>query len=298
MKKNIIFYGFYKKIYYLKLSLFLGLIFLIKKRNILYNLDLDKENDANSNNYKNRYDFILQNLPLYNHTHIYNNTIYWCWLQEKIDKPILNACLNSVIRNNKGNKIVIINKNNIHQYVHFPLYILNKFNNNTISKTHFSDLLRLELLLKYGGTWIDSTVLMTKYNKDFFGKDLFLFQSFGRRPKTFSNWFLTSEKDSPILKTTLDLLYEYWRTNNKLNDYFLLHYFLKISFNIYNKDLNKIVKFSRDNAHLMQNYLFKSFNNIIFNQIINKTSIHKLTYKFKNNIEKGLFYHHILKLYG
>ena len=76
------------------------------------------------------YDFILQNLHIYNHTHIYNNTIFWCWPQEKIDIPILNACLNSVIRNNKGNKIIMINKNNIHQYVHFLLDILNKFNNN------------------------------------------------------------------------------------------------------------------------------------------------------------------------
>jgi hypothetical protein len=74
--------------------------------NISYKLD--KETDLNSNNYKNRYDFILQNLPIYNHTHIYNNTIFWFWLQEKIDIPILNACLNSVIRNNKGNKIIMI----------------------------------------------------------------------------------------------------------------------------------------------------------------------------------------------
>ena len=295
MKIKIFFYGFYKKIY-LKIFLFIGFTFLIKEKKIP--LKLDKENDLNSNNNKNRYDFILQNLPIYNHTHIYNNTIYWCWLQEKIDIPILNACLNSVIRNNKGNKIVVINKNNIHQYVHFPLYILNKLNNNSMSNTHFSDLLRLELLIKYGGTWIDATVLMTKYNDIFFRKDLFLFQTIGKSPKKFSSWFLTSEKDSPILKTTLDLLYEYWRTNYKLNDYFLLHYFLKISFNIYNKDFNKIVKFSRDNAHLMQKYLFKPFKNIIYNQIINKSPIHKLTYKFNNSIEKGLFYHHILKLYG
>ena len=105
MKKKLFFHGFFKKIY-LKIYLFLGIIFLIEKMNISYKLD--KETDLNSNNYKNRYDFILQNLPIYNHTHIYNNTIFWCWLQEKIDIPILNACLNSVIRNNKGNKIIMI----------------------------------------------------------------------------------------------------------------------------------------------------------------------------------------------
>jgi hypothetical protein len=166
-----------------------------------------------------------------------------------------------------------------------------------MSKTHFSDLLRLELLIKYGGTWIDATVLMTKYNEKFFRKDLFLFQSIGKKNKAFSSWFLTSEKDSPILKVALDLLYEYWRINNKLNDYFLLHYFLNISFIKYNKDFNKIHKYSRNLAHLLQKNLFKPFNNSIYNQIINKISIHKLTYKFKNNIKKGLFYFKIYSFF-
>ena len=30
-----------------------------------------------------------------------------------------------------------------------------------ITKTHLSDLLRLELLIRYGGTWIDATVFCT-----------------------------------------------------------------------------------------------------------------------------------------
>ena len=45
-----------------------------------------------------------------------------------------------------------------------------------MSPTHFSDLLRLELLIKYGGTWVDASVLITKYTKDYFNKDLFFFK--------------------------------------------------------------------------------------------------------------------------
>ena len=284
----------YEKNLYLQLKLILYIIIIYLIENIYIQQKL-----YNEINYKNRYDFILQNLPSYNHTHIYNNKIFWCWLQGKINIPIVNACLNSIIKNNKGNKIIIINKNNMHKFVHFPQYILNKFNNCSMSKTHFSDLLRLELLIKYGGTWIDATVLMTKYNEKFFHNDLFLFQTIGRKKhKTFSSWFLTSEKDSPILKTTLDLLYEYWRINNKLNDYFLLHYFLNITFIKYNKDFNNIYKYSRDLAALMRANLFKPFNISIYNEINNKISIHKLTYKFKNKIKNGLFYHYILKSYS
>lgn len=181
--------------------------------------------------------------------------------------------------------------------MHFPKFILQKFSNHSISKAHFADLLRLELLIKYGGTWIDATVLMTKYNENFFKKDLFLFQKIGQKHKTFSNWFITSEKQNPILIILLNLLYEYWRSNNKISNYFIFHYFLEMLYAKYNKDFDKMPKYSKHLAHLMQINLFKPFNKSIYNKIINKISIHKLTYKFKNNITKGLFYHHILNSY-
>ena len=82
-----------------------------------------------------------------------------------------------------------------------------------------SDLLRLELLIRYGGTWIDASVLITEYDDSFFYKDLFFFKS--REEYWFygSSWFITAEKRSPILKTTLDLLYEFWKHNYSLYNF-------------------------------------------------------------------------------
>ena len=101
----------------------------------------------------------------------------------------------------------------MNKYIHFPFYILEKYKNHNISPTHFSDLLRLELLIKFGGTWIDASIFLSKYNEIFFNNDLFFFQSFKNKNIAGSNWFLTSEKNSPVLKTTRDLLYEFWREN-------------------------------------------------------------------------------------
>ena len=260
-KKSSSFCNSFKKSHLTSLKFIFG-IFIILIENVIIMNKKEIKNNLLFNNYKNRYDLILQNLPSYNHTHIYNNTIFWCWLQGKIDDPIVKASLNSIIKNNKGNEIVIINKKNLAQYVHIPKYILQKFNNHYISKAHFADLIRLELLIKYGGTWIDATVLMTKYNEDFFRKDLFLFQSLGQQHKIFSNWFITSEKGNPILRILLNLLYEYWRINNKLNDYFIFHHFLNVLYAKYNEDFSKILKYSRDLAHLMQKNLFKPFNQL------------------------------------
>ena len=166
---------------------------------------------------KNTFNKFINQLPYYNHSHKYSNKIFWCWFQGKEDIPKLyQTCLNSIKNNIKGYEIIIISEDNMNLYVHFPSYIIKKFKNNIISKTHLSDLLRLELLIKYGGTWIDASVLITKYNETFFNKDLFFFQDFYNKNIVGSSWFISSEKDSPILKTTLDLLYEYWRKNNIL----------------------------------------------------------------------------------
>ena len=42
-----------------------------------------------------------------------------------------------------------------------PDYITDKWQRGIIGNAHFSDLLRLELLIEKGGYWIDATVLCT-----------------------------------------------------------------------------------------------------------------------------------------
>ena len=153
---------------------------------ILYNIYQSKNNPKKSNNikivqiekilkYKNpkllkkKYEEFIMNLPHYNHTHNRSKKIFWFWFQgERSTSIISKICLNSVLRNCKSHEIILINKTNMNKYVHFPCFILNKLKRKFFSITHFSDILRLELLIKYGGTWIDSTVLITEYNDIFF----------------------------------------------------------------------------------------------------------------------------------
>ena len=148
------------------------------------------------------YENLIDDIQIYNHTHAYNNNIYWCWLQGLNNAPELyKATLNSVIINCKNHNIIIINNTNLHKLVRFPSFILDKHKEKIIDNTHFSDLLRLELLIKYGGTWIDASVLITKYDKRFFKRDLFFFRAFNNSRVSGSNWFITAEKENPVLMT-------------------------------------------------------------------------------------------------
>ena len=300
-------YGIFKKYCYFLFKLIILLYFFIfiisqyklKNQKILSNFNNNKIKKKKLKYLyflKLKYKKYIEELPYYNHTHIISNKIFWCWLQGQKNITIISkACLNSIFRFCKSHVIILINENNINKYVHFPPFILKKYNKKYISKAHFSDLLRLELLIKYGGTWIDSTVLITKYNDIFFNKDLFFFQSSKPIFYAGSNWFITSEKESPILKTTRDQLYEYWSKNDQVHDYFIFHFFLKIACDKYDKDYKKMPFYLNENPHKLQIELFQPFKENKFKHILNISSIHKLTRKHKPNITKGLFYHHILR---
>jgi len=221
------------------------------------------------------YEKYMSKIQFYQHTHIYSDNIYWCWFQGIENAPKLyQATFNSVKNNCNNHNIIIINQTNIDQYVKFPSYILEKYEKKYFSDTHFSDLLRLELLIKYGGTWIDASVLITKYEDRFFKKDLFFFN--------LSSWFITSEKDSPVLKTTRDLLYEYWRRENDLCYYFLFHEFFLIAFNRYKEDYFDMPDISNTPEHYLQNYLMKPMNIKEYLNLVKNISVHKLNIKFIN----------------
>jgi hypothetical protein len=72
--------------------------------------------------------------------------------------PIVKACIKSH-KKYFGTRYIFLDSENIADWVEVP-EIINKAR-SVMSETHFSDVLRLLLLERYGGVWVDSTVLLT-----------------------------------------------------------------------------------------------------------------------------------------
>lgn len=97
---------------------------------------------------------------------------------------MVRACYSSLVRHfgNYGYDVKVIDEKNWREYIDLPDYIIRRRERKQIPPAHFADLLRLELLIKYGGTWIDSTVLCTGEAVDglplaaYLEADLFMFQ--------------------------------------------------------------------------------------------------------------------------
>lgn len=230
--------------------------------------------------------------------HIERKTVWLFWWQGEESMPFLvNKCYESLEQNLKDWEIVLLTQKNFQQYAEFPSYISDKLQKG-ITLTHFSDLLRLELLIKYGGLWLDATVLCTSGDipKSILNSELFVYRS--QKPGadgkaiTMSSWLMWAKSNNRILMATQAMLYAYWERNNELSEYFLLHHFMTIAMDFYKEDASKIPPFCNSVPHILLLHLFDKYDENYWNDLKQMTCFHKLSYKLdeENCKKKGTYY--------
>lgn len=229
------------------------------------------------------------------------NKVWVLWLQGESNAPqIVKNCISSIKNNMPEYDVVVLDSENLSNYINLPDYIEEKFKKGILSAAHYSDLIRLELLTNHGGVWIDSTVFLTGKLPSFITKsDLFLFQilkpGLAGHALSISSWFMVANAQSKILLFTKNLLYLYWSRYNFLADYFLFHHGIQLAIDIYPTEWAAVPPVDSATPHILQTKLFEPYSEKIFNAITQQSSVHKLTYKFsKNNLQlKETFFNHL-----
>lgn len=94
---------------------------------------------------------------------------FWImWWQGEENAPIL-------IKNNISNlkkvvgteNVIVLNQNNYCKYVNIPNSLKNKLHIGKLDLAHWSDIVRFNILNRYGGYWIDSTVAISSELKKY-----------------------------------------------------------------------------------------------------------------------------------
>lgn len=131
------------------------------------------------------------------------------WIYWDGDSELVNICIKNIKHYLSSFEINILNKISLRDYL--P-NILNQ--RNDLPLANYTDLIRLELLNKYGGIWLDASILITEnFNWLFKLKkeshtDLIGFYSdyctTDYNYPIFENWFLASSKQNIFIKNWLD----------------------------------------------------------------------------------------------
>jgi len=217
-------------------------------------------------------------------------TIWICWMQGEENAPtIVKKCIQSIRQHAGIYEVKIITQNNISTFFKTPEFIEKALQEKRMSLTFFSDYIRLALLTKYGGIWIDATVLLTDDIPNKIAEvPFFFFQNppqSTHSPLMGSSWFLVSKANNPILEQVKYLVEEYWKRERYLCNYYLFHLLLALvlRYNDENKQaLKQMPYYSNAECHLLQFALADIFEEQRFNEFCTKSFCHKLTYKLPN----------------
>ena len=124
------------------------------------------------------------------------------WAQKFINAPIVvKKCLLSWKLKNPTWKIIELDDDNLSEYIDIVKEIPNIQNKN-ITKTSYSDIVRIFLLAKYGGCWCDATAFCNQSLDDWLNKNIST-NFFGfelKSDRMLSSWFLYSEENNYIIQ--------------------------------------------------------------------------------------------------
>lgn len=232
-----------------------------------------------------------------------SDTVWICWLQGMEHAPeLVQTCLKSVKEQLPDKKIILLNKENIFDYIELPDYIIEKWKKGIIGPAHFSDLVRLEILIKYGGYWIDSTVLCTDNtlfshieNEPLF---MFSFYYFGFNPEIMelNNWFIYSCTNNNILCLIRKFLLEYWKDHNRVKDYFVFQIMSTLAIDYYAEEFARMPIVSQVDAHILATYIYDSFDKNKYELLKTQTGIHKLSTRFEQEkLTENTFYDVVIR---
>lgn len=196
--------------------------------------------------------------------------------------PIVQRCRASVYASNPGADIHELTDANFLYYVDLPSDLVTALKGN---RTHLSDLLRLALLERYGGIWLDATCLVTeplapRVDELLATSDSFVFSYAGA---FISSWFLAARPDSYLIHLWRAAIFLWWEKRGELIDYFLLHHFFEMLVNLddqFRAEWEKGVRRSARPPHALQNAMLRPYDRQAYDEMIAGSFVHKLRYKF------------------
>ena len=211
----------------------------------------------------------------------------WQFWAQGADKapPVVKACLRSVAHHKADRELVVLDDGTVANHIDLPGHIWDKHRRQLMSSQHFSNFVRLSLLHRHGGTWLDATILLRQpIPAEIEREDFYILRETNRHPRLVETWFIHARKGHPLVETVLHGLADYWKKYDHLHDYFMFPYHFEASLLLHRRlrrDFLRMPQVGADRPHELQWQLFKPFDEAANREVFNGFWLHKLTHKYE-----------------
>lgn len=217
-----------------------------------------------------------------------SNKVFCYWAQGfDAAPPIVPACQRQLKKFTPNDSIVLLHEKNIKNYIAVPEFVKNKLSTRS---AFFSDILRLLLLSRYGGTWIDSTCYLTHNLEVDHHPEHGAFTAFKvGPPSTLSVWYLKARNDSWIVHLWKEAMLMYWENYDDAINYFIFHHIFEALYRLderFRSERDAVIQLPSSKPHEWYFKLSEDFNREDYHEICTHSNIHKLTYKTNPQMDR------------
>lgn len=217
------------------------------------------------------------------------NKIWICWWQGIENAPeIVKVCVDSIKRNAGKCGVIFITEDNYKDYVWFPDWVEEKRKAGVFSRTHYSDLLRMNILSKYGGIWMDSTFFCTKpCFEEYMQYPLWSIKRPDYLHCSVAGGYFSGNslgccyENRWMFKVIFDFFCQYWKENDKLIDYLLVDYAVVLAQRHDSQIADTFERIQPNNRWCDELFkvLGQPFDEELWQRISEDTCLYKLTWK-------------------
>ena len=205
------------------------------------------------------------------------------WAQGWDSAPaVVRRCHEELLAAHAPGEVVALDDGLAPYWVTVPLHVSRR---TARHRAAYSDALRLELLVRYGGIWVDATCLvrgpLPQRMPELMPAGFFAFRFSGAH---ISNWLLASEPGGYVVTMLRAALTTYWRHHRTLVHYFVFHHLFEALYLLdegFRSRWDATPERSSGPPHRLQSAQLEPYDPQRLAELLDGSFVHKLTHKVR-----------------
>jgi hypothetical protein len=207
----------------------------------------------------------------------------WMYWAQGIEQapPVVQLCQQQLRSLHAPEELVVLDESSLEEYVEIPGLVRDRLAKNP---TKLADVLRFELLVRYGGVWLDATCYPRQRVLDRLPELLPSgFFAFRYRRARISSWMLAGEPNHPVLALTLAAQHVYWERFRRAIDYYVVHHLFEALYYLVDEFREPVIATPWRSSHPPARFarrMLEPYDAALYKRLLEGSFIHKLSYKY------------------